>query len=405
MRGDRVVRAGLALAALALFPAAAAAQEPEKVEDKTKETEGITGLWGRLFDEVELKGYFEAHYNNPELGTMSRKDPARADLHRVVFGLEYAFTEFVKFEAEVEFEHGGSGIEIEEAFVEYEPVYELGFVAGGLLMPVGLINPDHKPVNFYSVERPYVDRSLVPSTWMEFGIGAYGRIPEAHLEGRVYLVEGLDATAFDTIDGIRGGRGAGRESLAEDLAVVARVVYSPLPGLLGTVEGEVEPPDPGYAFGASVYYGHADHDNVAVRPVPVMLLEADGRYMLWNFELRGQAVYTTIGNADDISVLTTETIGETQQGWYAEIGYHLIAHWFPDAVDELVVFGRHENIDTNKSVAAGFSRDDRADRDIWSFGVAYFPVPKVVFKADVEFWKDETGKHLTRFNLGFGLVF
>ena len=142
-----------------------------------------------------------------------------------------------------------------------------------------------------------------------------------------------------------------------------------------------------------------------VEPVAVTLLEADGRYRLWNFELRGQAVYTTVDNADNVSVLTTETIGETQQGWYAEVGDHMVAHLVPDAVDELVLFGRYEDIDTNKSVPAGFLQDPRADRTVWTVGAAYFPFPKIVFKADVEFWEDETGAHLTRFNLGFGLVF
>ena len=40
-----------------------------------------------------------------------------------------------------------------------------------------------------------------------------------------------------------------------------------------------------------------------------------------------------------------------------------------------------------------------------TYGVAYFPLPKVVLKADVEFWKDDTNDTLTRFNLGFGLIF
>ena len=402
----------VALLAFAFHGTAAFAQDEEKpgeegkerVEDKTKETEGIGGYWGRLIDEVEFKGYVEAHYNNPELGTMNRKDPARADLHRVVFGLEYQYSEFLKFEVEVEYEHGGAGIELEEAIVEFEPEYEYGFVAGGLLLPVGLVNDNHGPVTFWSVERPYVDRILIPSTWMEVGVGAYRRIPDAHLEGGVYLLEGLDAAGFTGLEGIRGGRGSGRESLAEDLAVLACIEYSPLPGLADTVEGYVPPPDPGYAFGASVYFGHADHDRVALDEVAVTLLEAHARYRMWGFELRAQVVHTRIDGADSVSAFTGETIGRVLQGGYLEVGYHPLEHFAPEAVDDLVIFGRYEDFDTQKEIPGGFVRDPAADRQVLTFGVAYLPIPKVVFKADVEFWEDGRDR-LTRFNLGFGLVF
>jgi len=388
-------------------------REPKKLqqeeEAETQERGGISGLWGRLLEQVEIKGYIEGHYNHPELGSMSRRDPARADLHRLVFGLEYAFTDLLKFEIEVEFEHGGEEIEIEEAFLEYEYSPELAFQFGGLLLPVGLINADHIPTRFYSVERPYVDRSLIPTTWMEPGVGAFGQLPDDGLFAWVYIVGGLEAEGFTSLDGIRGGRGAGRESKADDLAIVARAVYSPIQDPRLTFEGTAAPEDPAVAFGASVYWGQADQATKALSGVDVMLIEADVRAQAFGFDLRGQYVYTSVHQADKVSAFTGETIGEVMQGWYAEAAYHLFWLFFPEDVDtladDLVVFVRYENIDTNKRVHRSFARNDAADREVWIAGAAYSPIPKVILKADVEFWEDALDDTVTRFNLGVGLVF
>ncbi len=417
----------LALATLALAGAPALAQEmpkkmgsekqdkrePDKLkreaESETQERGAISGLWGRVTEQVELKGYVEAHYNNPEFGSMKRSDPARADLHRLVFGLEYAFTDLLKFEIEVEFEHGGAEIEVEEAFLNYQLTPELAFLAGGLLLPVGMINADHIPTRFYSVERPSMDHLLVPSTWMEPGVGVFGQLPDEGLFAWLYAVGGVEASGFTSLEGIRGGRGAGRESKADDLAVVARVVYSPLQDPRLTFEGMGVPDDPALAFGASAYWGRADQGEPALSGVAVSLLEADVRFQALGFDLRAQAARTTVRKAGRVSAFVGETVGDVMQGWYAEAAFHLFWLLFPEDVphlaDDLVVFLRYEDIDTTRSVADGFLRNDAADRRVWVAGAAYSPIPKVVFKADVEFWKDGLNERVARFNLGIGLVF
>ncbi len=417
----------LAVAILAAAPRPARAQGMEKkdapakqdkrIPDPLKHAEeaegeergGVSGLWGRILEEVEVKGYIEAHYNHPEFGSLSRRDPARADLHRLVLGLEYAFTDQVKFEIEVEFEHGGEEIEVEEAFLEYQWVPELAFQAGGLLLPVGMINGDHLPTRFYSVERPYLDHLLVPSTWMEPGIGAFGQLPDDGLFAWVSVVGGLEAEGFTALEGIRGGRGAGRDSKADDLAVVARAVWSPIQDPRLAFDGMAAPADPALVFGGSVYWGEADQAVVALDGVDVLLAEGDVRLQAFGFDLRAQVVQIRVDEAGRASAFTGETIGEVMQGWYAEAAFHLFWLLLPedvqDLADDLVVFGRFEDLDTNKRVGRGMSRRDDADREVWIVGAAYSPVPKVVFKADFEFWRDELDDTVTRFNLGFGLVF
>lgn len=426
MKKCREVPALALLAGAAFFAAAAPApaqdmkkkegqdkREPNPLkkeeEAETQERGGVSGPWGRLLEQSELKGYVEGHYNSPESGSMSGRAPARADLHRLVLGLEYAFTDRMKFEIEVEFEHGGEEIEIEEAFLEYQYTPEVAFQAGGLLLPMGLINNDHIPTRFYSVERPYVDHSLVPTTWMEPGVGAVAQFPDDGLFAWLSLVGGLEAEGFTSMDGIRGGRGAGRDSKADDLAVLARVVYSPLQDPRLTFEGMAPPPDPALSFGGSFYWGEADQAVPALQGVEVMLAEGDVRFQALGFDLRGQFVHTRVTDSDKASVFTGQTIGEVMQGWYAEAAYHPLWLLLPsdvqDLADDVAIFARYEDIDTNKRVVPGFARNPAADREIWVVGAAYSPIPKVVFKADLEFWEDGLGDTVKRFNLGVGLVF
>src|SRR3990172_8169714 len=107
------------------------------------------GEEGRL----QIHGYGEVHYNNPELGAMSSDAVSVMDFHRIVLGWEYEFAENLRVEGEVDFEHAATEIELEEAFLEYDLRPTLALRVGSLLMPVGLLNEFHEPPLYYSVER------------------------------------------------------------------------------------------------------------------------------------------------------------------------------------------------------------------------------------------------------------
>ena len=46
--------------------------------------------------------------------------------------------------------------------------------AGMVLVPVGIINERHEPPTFHGVERTFVDTVIVPTTWRDTGVGAFG---------------------------------------------------------------------------------------------------------------------------------------------------------------------------------------------------------------------------------------
>src|SRR5688572_14245750 len=60
-----------------------------------------------------IHGYGEVHYNRPRTGTMDADEPARADFHRMVIGLDHDFTDTIGFDMEIDFEHAANANDLE----------------------------------------------------------------------------------------------------------------------------------------------------------------------------------------------------------------------------------------------------------------------------------------------------
>ena len=341
--------------------------------------------------EIEIHGYGEIHYNNPATGTMSKGANNEIDIHRLVIGWEYEFNSNLRVEGEVDFEHAATEIELEEAVLEYDLTPALSLRVGSLLMPVGPLNEFHEPPLYYSVERPYVQANVIPTSWQEAGAGIAGQAAGGNLAWRAYVTAGLDATGFGALKGLRDGRTHAAESKADDLAGVGRVVFAPSRGL---------------SVGASGYRGGADQRTPGLGTVDVSMLTADARWRRGGFDLRGVAAWAGIDGADSVSAFAGETVGKSIFGWYAEAAYDLL-HAAGDGDDgrALVVFGRYERFDTNNTVPDGFVAAPGADRRVLTGGIAYYPVEKVAFKADFEHWEDDTDATLSRGNLGAAFMF
>jgi hypothetical protein len=346
-------------------------------------------------DPLTFHGYGEMHVNLPETGTMDDTDPGLAEFHRFVLGWSYEFSSDIRFDAEVDFEHNASEIELEYAQLEIDLARGLSFRAGSLLMPVGPLNEVHEPPNFYSVERPYLEQSLIPTTWMENGAGLSLRTSDGTLAGRAYLVAGLDAAGFGALDGLRGGRTKGVESSLEDAAGVGRVELVPR---LGEGLGRL-------ALGASGYFGEADQGRGALETVEVTVIEADARYEAAGVDLKGEVVTVSVDGAGRVSALAGETVGERMLGWLVEAGVRPLRTLAPGFERELVLFGRLEMLDTHDEVPDGYARDPATKRTIGTLGLAYHPHHRVALKGDLELWEDDADDTVSRVNLGFGFMF
>ncbi|MCG3114741.1 MAG: hypothetical protein LLH30_03580 [Candidatus Manganitrophus sp. SA1] len=341
---------------------------------------------------LTFHGYGEIHYNNPETGsTVPDGDaPAQMDSHRLVLGWSYAFSDWIQLHAEVDFEHAAQEMELEFAYLDFliHPAFN---VRGGVvLMPVGPLNEFHEPTLFYSVERPYVQAYIIPTTWQEGGAGIFGE-PLPGLNYRVYLVSSLNAEGFTARTGLRSGRGKAAEAPSDDLAVVGRLEYVGIPGL---------------DVGLSAYQGGANAtNNPALGDASVGIWEGDVRVRMAGADLRAVYVQVNVDDADNISTVTSQTIGEEMIGWYVEGAYHFLRLIAPRSPYDAVVFVRWEAFNTQEQVPSGLTADPTNDRQVLTYGLAYYPDPQVAVKIDREVWEDEADNDGSRFNVGLAFMF
>jgi hypothetical protein len=184
---------------------------------------------------VSIGGYGEMLYERfsgkREDGTPSDKTD-QIDFLRAVVYVGYKFDERFLFNSELEFEHASTGqagsVSVEFAYLDYLAWENAGLRAGLVLVPMGFLNELHEPSTFLGTERPETERRIIPTTWRENGIGAFGDFGGFALRG--YVVNGLDAVGGGSskadgfsASGLRGGRQKGSKAVAENFAGVARV--------------------------------------------------------------------------------------------------------------------------------------------------------------------------------------
>lgn len=338
--------------------------------------------------------YGEAKYRIPETGS------PKFDPHRFVLAPSYQINDWLIFNSELEFEHGGidevpadrrsrfgGEIELEQMFIdilinEHFNVRSLGID----LVPVGRINKFHEPTVFYSTERPELYREIIPSTWMEPSIGAFGKIVEG-LDYQLMISTGVEDSLFGStsagITGTGGFRSArpplrtAADSMGDSsLAYSGRLHYNGIPGLDAS---------------ASTYITKVEGVRGGDSVVSLWDIEALYRVPKTGLELRGDFAYWHIADPEVLIAnnngTLTDDVGDRMYGWYTEAAYHL----WPDAWREgkgsdmdLVPFVRYSQIVTQSALLAGsaYNKSGTANRDFLTVGLAYFLNQNFVVKAD-----------------------
>jgi hypothetical protein len=211
---------------------------------------------------------------------------------------------------------------------------------------------------------------------------------------RGYLTTSLDASGFSAAEGIRGGRQDGSEAAAEDLAVSGRLDYTGLPGLLAGVS---------FFSGGT---GQAQEVAGVEIDGSTTTLDAHVDWRWRALQVRALAARIDVDDADAISTLTGETIGERMEGYYAEAGYDVLSHtrWNRQ---QLIPFARWESFDTQSEVpdALEATVTGENDRELITYGLVYLPIPQVAIKADFQDLDNEAGTGLDQFNFAVGFAF
>lgn len=339
-------------------------------------TEGTEGSFGHRLIRYGVDPWIHAYAVN-----LLRKDtgnPASFDsFYFNVFVGANIRDRFIP-EIQLEYEHGGSEIQVRYAQVDWKILQEhLILRTGKFLVPMGVFNAFLYPEYISKLpDRPYVLREIVPVSWAEVGAQVRGSFSWG--EGRsfgyaVYVVNGLEQADDPTTAGVEDGgairsmRGNNQDLNDGNKAVGARFGIQPYQGI---------------TLGASVYTG---------------AYTADGqqRLTIGNIDAEVKVAGLTF-QSEWIAAVQSVAAGSVlwKSGFYTLMSYHFLDHWEPVAQFDLLNLDGPEGNDRRRITG----------------GVNFYPypeeVPSVVVKGSYAKnwsgdWNDAGHSVVFQFGLGF----
>ena len=362
----------------------------------TFDEDGSNKLYIKLYGHIDYNQKIES----------GKRNPGKMDVHRLVTLFGYQFNRKTQFVTEIEVEHGNE-IFVEQAFVKHRISRGISLKTGLLLIPMGFINEMHEPTFFYSVERPLLDKNIIPSTWREIGAGITGLFPKRSLKYQLYLVNNPisyngGSAKINGKTGIRSARQKGIKSLV-----------SSIPGLSGQIEYfGLE----GIKVGLSAYYGKTNtalasqyagiitDENTAIVDSSTVNLSMATVHASFNknqWTARFQYTLAGFGNADKYNAFTSSDVPELMHGFYGLLAYDLIN----DQKITLAPFARFSHLNNHLQVSEAIIQNEALRQNIMTVGVNYKPDPGVVFKIDYQFYNLGDGTNYQQFNTGVGVWF
>lgn len=354
-----------------------------------------------------IGSYGEAHYN--QIIDANTRNNGKADLHRIITYLGYRFNKNLQFFSEIEFEHV-SEVYVEQAFVNYYFNDRFNFKAGQLLIPMGYVNEFHEPTLFNGVERPNVDKYMVPSTWRELGFGFHGLLKKTSLKYQLYAVNGFNGYNGDaTISGSKGLRSArqgGGESSFRNPSVVGKLSYYGVEGLLieaSAYMGQTE---------SSLNNGLELSDDVAVKMADSSMLGIsiagiNFTYNVKKLQFRGQGIYTAVSNTAQYNSFTSNNVAKSMLGYYGEVSYELDLK--KKDYLKLIPFVRYENYNTHNTVDNTVTINKSYNKEEITIGAGLKIAPGMIFKTDFQLVGNASNPNLAEYknviNVGFGYWF
>ena len=358
--------------------------------------------YGRNFysDHVSRYSQPEQHKDDPSHG--------RFDLPHVVVYMGYDFGRGWSLGTEIEFEHGGNGLAYEkedEEGGEWEQETEKGGEVeleqfwlqktfsraanlrfGHIVVPVGLNNARHEPLNFFTVYRPEGENTILPSTWHQTGVSFFGRSGKLRYEAQ--LLAGLNADHFTNTGWIHKGHKSPMEyDVANKYGAAARLDYYALPGLRIGLSGYY-----GQSIGNSYPRNANGVDDEYKGTVAIGAI--DFTYNRNNWIVRGQADYGYLGDAEQLKYVYNRVnkkspfhhsafVSKNAYAMGIEAGYNVFSQIDRMRQEDrkLYVFGRYEAYNPYASDTKGTAYDYTAVKRM-AVGLNYFPVPEIAIKAE-----------------------
>ena len=363
------------------------------------------------YGEVAMsRNFYSDHVSRYSLADEHKDDPShgRFDIPHAVIYLGYDFGKGWTMGTEIEFEHGGVGMAYEkedEEGGEWEQEVEKGgeveleqfwiqksfgrwanIKAGHIVVPVGLNNAYHEPLNFFTVYRPEGENTVLPSTWHQTGISFWGKTKGWRYE--LQFLAGLNSDNFTNTGWINKGPGTPTEGeIATKYGTALRIDNYCIKGL---------------RIGLSGYYGHAignsypnNKDGAESKYKGVVAIGAiDFTYNNYNWIVRGQADYGYLSDAKQLKYFTNRLNGlspfhhsafvsKNAFAYGIEAGYNVFSQIekLRQYNQKLYLFGRYEHYNPYASKTKNTSYD-YTNVQRMAVGINYYPVKQIVVKAE-----------------------
>lgn len=363
------------------------------------------------YGEVAMsRNFYSDHVSRYSLADEHKNDPShgRFDIPHAVIYLGYDFGKGWTMGTEIEFEHGGVGMAYEkedEEGGEWEQEVEKGgeveleqfwiqksfgrwanIKAGHIVVPVGLNNAYHEPLNFFTVYRPEGENTVLPSTWHQTGVSFWGKTKGWRYE--LQFLAGLNSDNFTNTGWINKGPDTPTEGeIATKYGTALRIDNYCIKGL---------------RIGLSGYYGHAignsypnNKDGAESKYKGVVAIGAiDFTYNNYNWIVRGQADYGYLSDAKQLKYFTNRLNGlspfhhsafvsKNAFAYGIEAGYNVFSQIEKLRQDnqKLYLFGRYEHYNPYASKTKNTSYD-YTNVQRMAVGINYYPVKQIVVKAE-----------------------
>ncbi len=381
-------------------------------------------------DRIAFSGYaeFANVFNGGDLRDVSSEDLELYfnQLYRITPFIGIRLTDRLFITTELGFEHLEGNSESETHFypeVYMDIIYKrwMSFRMGLQPLNIGYINNNEEPLLFQSVNRPETERLILPSEWIEAGITIYGDLFNT-FNYALGFTNGILGRNFTDASWIRSGADGQLESF-DKIALNAQLNYLPRENLTVSLSG---------------YYNQSGRNQTVIvegeeRKVsaPVFMLSGYARWDYKGFSLLGMGAYGTLGETDELFLLTEseqgvgQVLGKEVYGFYIEPSMDLLRLVAPSlkkvhksgsiftvSSPELPVFVRYERLDTHHRVSPQFEADSfvRNNLNIWMVGFNYKPNHNFVVKFDVRFRDnldplEGVPESETLYELGVGIEF
>jgi len=334
------------------------------------------------------------------------RNKAEYNIVRFVPYIGFKFNDWIVMNTEIEFEDGGARSDntknykyaiVEFSYLDFLIEEEFALRVGHVLTPFGLTNLNHEPVSFLTTERPVVETWIIPSTWHTNGLLVHGKIED--FEYYAGIITSPDAGTFTEGRFIQQGR-LGARQFTDDVSFVARGSYNVTPALNvgasfmyggSTVQSESRP---------GVTTGNSSNSEITM-----MMAEAHLSYKENGFDIQALATYGSLGG--DVTELSSDigqSISESVNGQYITFGYDVLSSF--STTHKLYGVAEVERLDMDATGATQYVDNNRFYD--YTAGVAYYPDPKVVIKADYsvrDYGADARLADEQAFTLSAGFIF